>query len=349
MHKVWLLKTLALAELRRGFCAPNPAVGALVVENNEILSEGYHEQAGMPHAEVNALKQLQYPLTNATLYVSLEPCSHWGKMPPCIDEIVRSGIKKVVYAYPDPNPKVKAFDTIGFLQIQGIKCLQIDVNEITHFYESYHHWQGTKRPFVTLKIAQSLNGKIAQKDGSAVALSGVELNSFTHEQRKKADILLTTAQTIVKDNPRLNARLDDEVFTKPLAVIDRKQVLTSAKVLQCVDNIRHLYCADALSCGSIETKPIRVDSDNEMLNLDQIISHLGAQGYHDVWVEAGGKLASSLLKEKLINRMYVYVCGQWLPHDSIDAYVGIEHINETNFKSLTWQKVGKDMVAQIEF
>lgn len=352
MHHFWLMKTLALAKQRRGFCSPNPAVGAVVVRNNVIISEGCHYRAGLEHAEYQALRKLPYPIDDATLYISLEPCSHWGKTPPCIDEIVASGIKTVVFGYEDPNPKVKCFDTFNFLKEKNIECHFVDVPEISDFYQSYAYWHKTGKPFVTLKIAQSMNGKIARAGGHAVSLSGPELNLFTHQKRKSTDIILTTAQTIVADNPQLNVRLDNEELAKPIAVIDRQNtLLSSTQKCHCFNQIRYIYSDKKLvnEMKLQEDLTVGIDTIHDALDLGQVISHLGDLGFHDVWVEAGGKLATSLLNSNLVNRMYVYVCGQWLGQNGVDAYVSSNALTVDDYQQLTWQQMGHDMLAQFEF
>ncbi len=351
MHQHWLKKTLVLAKERRGFCSPNPSVGAIVVRNDELIAKAYHYEAGKPHAEFQALTQLRYPLTDATLYISLEPCSHFGKTPPCVDEIIRSGIKKVVYAFSDPNPLIEGFDTIGFLREKGIDCVQCLVPEITAFYESYAYWVKTKLPFVTLKIAQSLNGKIALSDGKAVKLTGQALNEFTHQKRRQADVILTTARTLIMDNPQLNVRLTNETTNKPIFVLDRqKSLIEIGQTLQCLPNVLTIYYDKALTAMTgLPFKGVPVSCDNKRLNLVEIIQHLGQQGIQDVWVEAGGQLATAMLNQALIQRLYVYISGQWLGSDGIDAYIDTNAITNKQHKPVKWQQVGADMLAQFEF
>lgn len=349
MHQDWLIRTLELAKERKGFCSPNPSVGSVVVREGKELSAAFHSQAGEGHAEYTALKALDYPLTGATLYISLEPCSHWGKTPPCIDEIVRSGISKVVFSYSDPNPLVKPFDTIAFFKKNNIDCKQVQVSEITDFYESYRHWLQTKRPFVTLKIAQSLNGKIALKNGASFALTRDELNAFTHQERKKADIILTTATTIVNDNPLFTARVKDETFKKPLAILDRNLTLKNKmNTFTCLSSATMLFYDKQLQTDvDIKYRPIACV--NQQLNLEEVLEQLGHEGFHDVWVEAGGTLASALLEKKLVNRFYLYLSPCFLSNDSMNAYTNTLGISFEQYKCVSWQQVGQDMRVTFEF
>src|SRR5688572_12392757 len=151
----------ALDEARRGrgLCAPNPAVGAVLVQKDFIVSKGYHHGAGLPHAEVEALADVREDLSQATLYVTLEPCCHQGRTPPCTRFLIERGIKKVVYGHQDPNPVV-AGKGEAELRAAGVEVTHLPLPEVERFYRSYDHWTRTGRPFVTAKLALSLDGKI---------------------------------------------------------------------------------------------------------------------------------------------------------------------------------------------
>ena len=223
-HITYLRQALTLAEHRRGFCAPNPSVGAVVVKNNQVLASGSHWQGGAAHAEVAVLQQLSSTAKGATLYVTLEPCCHWGKTPPCTDLIIRQQIAEVIYAMRDPNPQVSGQGE-RILQQAGISCQPVVVEEVTQFYQSYNHWVHSGKPWVTVKLAMSLDGKIAGEGGRPVAITGADLTTHTHQQRKRADAILTTGRTICYDNPQLNVRLVRESYGKPVYVLDRHLTL----------------------------------------------------------------------------------------------------------------------------
>src|SRR3989344_2995168 len=164
MYQDYLKRALKLAEKRRGFCSPNPAVGAVVVKDGKIIGEGWHEKAGAPHAEVMALASAGSSAAGGILYVTLEPCSHTGRTPPCTDLIIKTGIKAVYYGFKDSNLTVSGQGEF-YLKSAGIACEQIELPEINAFYRSYAHWLKTKKPWVTAKIALSLDEKIASVDG----------------------------------------------------------------------------------------------------------------------------------------------------------------------------------------
>ena len=161
MHSLFLKLALDQAQLGRGHCAPNPSVGAVAVQAGRVLAVGHHLGPGTPHAEQVVLSQLPRGLLDVTLYVTLEPCNHWGRTPPCVDAISQYGIQRVVYAFADPNPIVQANQTPALLRANGVEVCHESVPEINAFYESYRYWLATKRPWVTVKLAQSLDGMIA--------------------------------------------------------------------------------------------------------------------------------------------------------------------------------------------
>ena len=226
MHASFMLKALEQARLGRGLCAPNPAVGAVIVQDGKIIAEGWHKGAGKAHAEQLALEQLPDDATNLTLYVTLEPCNHWGRTPPCALAICKSAVTKVVYGFRDPNPVVAANDTPKILEQQGIEVLHLPLTEIDDFYASYLYWTKTKMPWVTAKIAHSMDGKIGLAQ-QIVHLTNSECQYLTHTKRWQTDVILTTAKTIHADNPRLNARLDGQELKKHVAILDRELSLIS--------------------------------------------------------------------------------------------------------------------------
>src|SRR3990167_3956342 len=206
-------QALSLAQSQRGCCAPNPAVGAVIVKEGQVISTGTHLGSGHPHAEIEALKSLGDQAKGATLIVTLEPCCHFGKTPPCTDQIIKSGIGEVYFVLLDPNPVV-AGKGVTALKKAGIRCELIDLPEIRAFYESYIYWINNHRPWVTAKMALSLDGKIAGPDRVSVNITGKALQQLTHQYRQKSDALLTTINTIIHDNPQLNVRLDHTLVNK---------------------------------------------------------------------------------------------------------------------------------------
>jgi len=350
MHELYLKEALALAAIRRGFCAPNPAVGAVVVKNNQVLATGYHWAAGHPHAEVEALKSLNNQAQDATLYVTLEPCCHFGKTPPCTDLLIRSGIKRVVFGMRDPNPQVtNKSETI--LNKAGIETIYLALPEITHFYRSYTFWWQTKRPYVTAKIALSLDGKIAGAHGRRVNLTGVVAKEFTHQQRKRSDAILTTAKTIICDDPLLNVRLPNETFKKPVYILDsRLSIPLTAKIFDHAERVVLLHDkASQIEVNKFSAKNVQyvaVDRQDDGLHLLQILHLIGKDGVHDLWLEAGGYCFESFVRAKLLQRALIYVAPKWLGETAQTAFSTHNNIFQT-VQQITWQSLGDDSLCEL--
>jgi diaminohydroxyphosphoribosylaminopyrimidine deaminase / 5-amino-6-(5-phosphoribosylamino)uracil reductase len=327
MHEIYLKHALKLAQIRRGFCAPNPSVGAVVVKDDEIIAEGYHWGSGHPHAEVEALNKINDELKDATLYVTLEPCCHTKKKtPPCTELIIARGIKKVVYGFRDPNPQVSGLGEKK-LNEMGINCLYINSPEINEFYQSYQFWWQTGRPFVTAKLAMSLDGKIAGANGQRINITGRAAQLFTHQQRKKSDAILTTAKTIVCDDPVLNVRLPEGEYRKPIYVLDKNSIIPSnAKIFQSAERVTVINKTD----------------------LNEILKEIGRDGIHDLWIEAGGKCFSAFLQAGLIQRAFIYVAPKWLGEKAQTAF-DLDTDIFANAKKYQWQSLEQDAVCELSF
>jgi diaminohydroxyphosphoribosylaminopyrimidine deaminase/5-amino-6-(5-phosphoribosylamino)uracil reductase len=322
----YLKLALNLAQKWRGFCAPNPSVGAIIVKNNQVISEGEHLGPGHPHAEVVALNQVEKDIEDATLYVTLEPCCHWGRTPPCTERIAQSGIKKVVYGFRDPNPKMNGQGE-QTLQELGVECRYVQLEAIDEFYESYAWWWNNKKPWVTAKLAISLDGKIAGKNGEPISITGQELKQFTHEWRKRSDAILTTAKTIINDDPAFNARLYGEVIPKAVYIIDRNlEIPVSAKIFQTAKEVMVFQ--------------------NE--SLSEILEKIAEDGVHDLWVEAGGQLFTSLLTENLVQRAFVYVAPKIIGSGGVEGFIAENNVFR-NAKDIRWENYGADVVCEMRW
>jgi diaminohydroxyphosphoribosylaminopyrimidine deaminase/5-amino-6-(5-phosphoribosylamino)uracil reductase len=348
-----LLFALAQAKTRRGFCAPNPAVGAVLVNHaQEIIASGFHWAAGHPHAEIEVLTKISSIPSDATLYVTLEPCCHYGRTPPCTEAIIQSGIKQVVYAYRDPNPVV-AGKGENILNDAGISCIYFSIPEIDIFYQSYTYWQKTKLPFVTAKMALTLDGKIAGKNSEPITITGETINRHTHYQRKKHDAILTTSKTIIADNPQLNARIDSEVIAKPIYILDSDLSLTpNVKIFKTAKTITLFHKADIAEMNKQKflesgVRCVGVEHDSNGLNLHQILQQIGQDGIHDLWIEAGGKCFSSFLNQKLLQRALIYIA----PHTKAEGKSAFPMGTENNFSARTirWEQFGRDVLCEMNW
>lgn len=326
-EKKYLKSALTLAEIRRGFCAPNPCVGAVLVKDSRVIATGYHWENGSFHAEIDALNKIEPTLAKgATLYVTLQPCCHTDKKtPPCTDLIIQRGIAKVIYGFRDPNPAVNN-KTDKILQQAGIECIHLPLPQIDNFYTSYQFWWQYKKPFTTAKLAMSLDGKIAGEHGKRIQLTGHIAQQFTHQQRKQADAILTTAKTIRFDNPSLNSRIDNVVYKKPLYILDSKlNIPATAKIFNTAKNVTLFHSTDLTqqhrdNFSQHKIRFIPIQNDKYGLNLLKVLKYIAQDGCHDLWVEAGGQCFESLVKKHLLQRAFIYVAPLWLRENSHLAF-----------------------------
>ncbi len=347
-HAFYLHQALDCASQRRGFCAPNPAVGAVVVKDQKIIATGTHWAAGHPHAEVAALNKVGDAAKGAILYVTLEPCCHYGKTPPCTELIMQRGISKVIYAYQDPNPQVAG---LGAQQLQqaGIECEFFFLQSVHDFYRSYHYWWQHHQPWVCAKIALSQDGKIAGPHGEPVKITGAACDRYTHQCRYQTDAILTTATTVLKDNPQLNARYHQTVTPKPIYVLDSQlRTPLDAKIFQTSQQVTLFYdqvvAAERMqSYFAHNVRCVAVPSNNYGLDLQAVLAVIGDDGMHDLWVEAGGRCFESLVQQKIINSALMYISQQALGNNAQAAFSPtFDPLQSAS--SAEWSMLGDDKV-----
>jgi diaminohydroxyphosphoribosylaminopyrimidine deaminase/5-amino-6-(5-phosphoribosylamino)uracil reductase len=353
LDSYYLSLALEQAKQYRGFCAPNPAVGAIIVsEAGELLATGSHKGPGLPHAEIDALSKLEYSTLNATIYVTLEPCCHYGRTPPCTEALIQSGIKRVVYAYRDPNPIVAGNGELA-LQAAGLLCEHISLSEINDFYKSYHSWHITNKPTITAKIALTLDGKIADENSQPIKITGDQMNAYTHHQRRVHDAILTTAKTIEADNPQLNVRSQNEVFRKPLYVLDTLLTIPlNSKVFTSTKSITLFHSELAPKANkekliALGARCIEVKLHLEKLDLTEIVAQIGKDGIHDLWIEAGGKCFSAFVSQQLVHRALIYIA----PHsigDGLSAFQS-DFVAMLLKQEKHWEQIGQDVLCVMDF
>ncbi|MGE3919877.1 MAG: bifunctional diaminohydroxyphosphoribosylaminopyrimidine deaminase/5-amino-6-(5-phosphoribosylamino)uracil reductase RibD [Gammaproteobacteria bacterium] len=349
-HEHYLLEALKLAEMRKGFCAPNPSVGAVLVKDNEIIGKGYHEACGLPHAEVEAIKNVKNP-KDATLYVTLEPCCHFGRTPPCTELIIQSGIQAVYYGFSDPNPIVSNQGD-KLLKEAGIDCKKLSIPEIESFYKSYAYWHRTKRPFVTAKIALSLDGKIAGANRKPITITGNSAKSFTHHHRLHSDAILTTADTINLDDPQLNVRLNQEILAKPIYIIDTNlKTLPTSQIFKTAGSVTIFHSNQLKTTTSLreDTRYLPIALNDGFLDLSSILDQIGQDDCHDLWVEAGGLLFKSLINAHFLQRAYVIIGPKFLGTEAYSSAFNKPFDLANDAKLLKWENLGDDGLMTIDY
>ena len=309
----WMKRTLALARRGAGTCRPNPRVGALVVQDNTCRGQGWHKKAGQEHAEVLALKEAGTFSRDSTLYVSLEPCNHYGKTNPCVAAIIEAGISRVVVAMKDPNSSVTG-GGIAELRKAGISVeLGVLEDEAKQLNLGWIHWIKTGRPLVLLKLAISLDGK-AGKNSEQVWISSAVSQSQVQRLRRYADAVVVGAGTVLTDNPRLSNRTGRG--EQPLRIVLDSQARTDPKslVYQQKDGKAMLVTCPGVSEERLnlfqEAAPnvecLEIHRTASGVDLEELLRRLGERGVQTLLCEGGPRLASSLLSQGLCDHLILY-------------------------------------------
>jgi diaminohydroxyphosphoribosylaminopyrimidine deaminase / 5-amino-6-(5-phosphoribosylamino)uracil reductase len=324
---------LSLAYKGSGFTSPNPAVGAVIVKNGVVVGKGYHRAAGKPHAEIEALNDAGDTAKDAVLYVTLEPCNHFGRTPPCTEKILNAGIKHVVIAMKDPNPNVKG-GGIETLKAHGIKVsLNILKKEAEKLNEAFIFHTKNKRPFVTLKCAATLDGRIATSTGNSKWITGPESRKYVHQLRHSSDAIMVGLGTVLKDDPSLTTRLEKIRCQDPKRIIldSHLKIPEKARLLNLNSPAESIIVTTEGIAKArrkkIEDKGARIitaTSKNKKIDLYSLMDQLGAMHITSLLIEGGSRLIYSALTEKIVNKILFFyapkiLCGD----DGIPISTGI--------------------------
>lgn len=315
-----MARALELAAQGRLTCRPNPAVGALLVQGDEVVGEGYHHRSGGPHAEVHALEAAGEHARGATLYVTLEPCAHQGRTPPCADALIAAGIARVVAAMEDPNPQV-AGEGFAALRAAGI---EVEVGEgeteAIELNRGFVSRMTRGRPWLRLKLGGSLDGRTALPSGESHWITSEASRDDVQQLRAASCCILTGIGTILTDDPRLDLRHPDIEAPQPMRAILDTQLRTPADARL----IEHggpvvVYTADAARSGplhEVNVAVVEVPRAGDRLDLDAVLADLAEREVNLVQVEAGATLAGSLLAEDLVDEFVLYQAGVVLGADA---------------------------------
>lgn len=345
---------LKLAKTAKGKTNPNPMVGAVIVKDGMIVGTGIHRKAGEAHAEVHAFQMAGEHAKGATLYVTLEPCSHYGKTPPCANLVKDSGVRRVVVATLDPNPLVSG-KGVQIIREAGIEVeVGLLEKEAYKLNERFIHNMLTKRPFVTLKYAMTLDGKIATHTGHSKWISGEESRLSVHRLRNEVDAILVGIGTVLKDNPLLTTRLPDQQGKNPIRVIldSRLQIPMDANVLN--DEAKTIIAtttdANPKKIAELEKRNITFiycSKDQNGICLEEMLEQLYKHGITDVLVEGGGEVNASFVRAGLVNKYVIYVAPKLLGgRHSISPIAGedVERMDfaaQVEFESV--EQIGEDL------
>ncbi len=349
----FMRRALCLAKKANYKTSPNPMVGAVIVKDGKIISEGYHKKAGMPHAEAEAISKSSYELKDATLYVTLEPCCHRNKKtPPCTEAILTSGIKRVVVAMRDPNPEVNG-KGIEILRAHGIEViegvLESKAKKLNEFYIKYIT---TKMPFVILKIAMTLDGKIATPEGESKWITSEESRKLVHKLRSQVDALITASGTVLADNPQLTSRIKGG--KDPVRVIIDPELKIPSnynvykpppKTIAVVKaGLANSYKAKILLSQGVEI----LENNSERIDLYWLMKELGNRGIISVMIEGGSSLNAYALKDKIVDKLMIFIAPKIIGGKDSFPCVGGNFYRKLNeayqIENLTVKKLREDIL-----
>ena len=353
---------MALQEARKGVgrTSPNPSVGAVVVKNGNVVGKGYHKRAGLPHAEPNALQAAGKKARGATIYVTLEPCNHVGRTPPCTEAILAAGIKRAVIGMVDPNPKV-AGRGAEYLAAHGVavivgaleeQCREINLPFIKH--------STTGLPWVIMKAGMSLDGRIAAGSGQRTSITGIQAHRFVHRLRDRVDAILIGVETALIDNPSLTTRLpgrrtghdperiilDTNLRLSPHAVMLKQESAASTRI----------FCgpqAAAANRRALEQAGARVTqvgvTGDQGLDLRAVLTALGNSMINSVLVEGGGRVHGSFLRQGLVDEVYLFMAPTFFGAAGVPVvdFAGIETKVLPALKYMQTRRLGDDIMIRV--
>jgi diaminohydroxyphosphoribosylaminopyrimidine deaminase/5-amino-6-(5-phosphoribosylamino)uracil reductase len=358
-HEFYMAKVLELAKSGWGRTNPNPLVGAILVKNNIIISCGYHQAYGFPHAEVNAIMNNKEKLDDSILYVNLEPCSHFGKTPPCAKAIIETGIKNVVIAMIDPNPKVQG-NGVKMLKEAGINViLGVLEKEARKLNEIFITYITKNKPFVIMKSAMTLDGKIASVAGDSKWITGTGSRNYVHELRDRVSAIMVGIQTIIMDNPSLTTRLPHKEGKDPIRIIvdSKGRLPLDSQVLNKDNNVRVILA----TTSQIESKKeqqllekgvtiIKADQVDGKVDLKQVIKKLYELGIDSVLIEGGGMLNASALTAGIVDKVILFIAPKIIGGKSAPTPVegeGVNFISEClRLHDITIDRIEDDLVYE---
>jgi diaminohydroxyphosphoribosylaminopyrimidine deaminase/5-amino-6-(5-phosphoribosylamino)uracil reductase len=352
----WMKRALRLAEAGRGRTSPNPMVGAVLVKRGKVVGEGYHAKIGEAHAEIIALRQAGKGARGAVLYLNLEPCTHFGRTPPCVPQVIKAGLRRAVIGMEDPNPLVNG---------KGIEALRksgLDVKvgvlgkECRKLNEAFCKYILKRQPFVALKVAATLDGKIAARNGDSKWISGEASRRLVHRLRGRVDGVLVGIGTVLRDDPLLTARTKKGKEPYRIVLDSRLKIPEDAKVFEHSPSEVILATTRSAPHGKIERlerKGVQVlimDSKEGKVDLKACLNKLGEIGLMSILVEGGSKINGSFLDEGLIDKFFLFLSPKWLGDPQAPGIFGgrgVSSLKEAvELKETKTRRIGEDIFVE---
>ena len=326
MEEKYLRRAIELAKRGTGFVNPNPLVGAVIVKNGRIIGEGYHERYGGLHAERNALANAAESPNGADIYVTLEPCCHYGKQPPCTTAIVEAGIKNVYIGSADPNPLVSGKGA-QYLKDNGINVVtDILRQECDALNDIFFCYITQKRPYIILKAAMTIDGRTASRTGDARWISNELSRANVHLTRKRCAAIMVGIGTVLADDPMLDCRIEDP--SDPVRVIcdSSLRIPKTSKIMRSADSIRTIIATvskDAARIAELEAMGAEVVTmEGRCVDVKTLIYKLGEIGLDSVLVEGGATLSASVLETGLVDKLDIYIAPKIIGGENAKPVIG---------------------------
>lgn len=351
-------RAIEISKRGEGYTSPNPLVGAVIIKDEKIIGEGYHELYGGPHAEVNAFNNAIEDVKDATMYVTLEPCSHFGKTPPCVNKIIEKGISKVIIGMKDPNPLV-AGKGIEILRANGIEVkVGVLEEEIKKMNEIFIKYITQNKPFCILKTAMTLDGKISSYTGDSKWITNELSRKYVHQIRHKVSAIMVGIGTVLKDNPRLTTRLDDRYLDPIRIIVDTNgRVPLDANVL----NIKSKSKTIIATTEKIDDQKIQLIKEkggeviitplkNGKVDLTDLMSQLARMKIDSILLEGGSTLNYSALEQGIVDKILSFIAPKIIGGKNAKTPVGGQgraYIDDAFIlKDMTMSKFNEDILIE---
>jgi diaminohydroxyphosphoribosylaminopyrimidine deaminase / 5-amino-6-(5-phosphoribosylamino)uracil reductase len=346
---------MKLALKAKGRTSPNPLVGAVVVKDRQIIGKGYHKKSGASHAETVALNEAADKAKGATLYVTLEPCAHFGRTPPCVNRIIKSGVKEVVIGMIDPNP-LNNGKGVKLLKQHGIKVrVGLLEDELKKMNEVFIKYITKRMPFVTVKVAQSLDGRIATRTGDSKWITSDRSRQYAHRLRRNFDAVMVGINTVLRDNPKLDAWFSSK---QPVKIIVDTQLSTPSHANIFLKGSVIVVTLSASLGQETENRSIlakkarilEVKEKDGQINLKDMLKKLAALEITNILVEGGGTLIGALVDEGLVDRVLFFITPKIIGgKDAISSVMGrgISRVDKAiRLKEVKLSRMGEDFLIE---
>lgn len=366
-EKKFMLRAIELAKLGTGWTNPNPLVGAVIVKDGKIIGEGFHHRYGDLHAEREALKNCTENGNNpqgATIYVTLEPCCHFGKQPPCTHAVVEAGIKKVVVGSRDPNPLVHGKGN-AYLRENGIEVIEdFLIEECDRLNPIFFHYITTKTPYVALKYAMTMDGKIATKTGESKWITGEKSRQFVHALRNRYAGIMCGIGTVLADDPLLNCRLEGGSDPVRIIVDSKLRIPMESQIVKTAEKITTLIvCSEkenvkslqSEKCFQLESKGVEVLEaaclEDGRIDLVWLMKVLGQRKIDSVLIEGGGTVNYSAISSGIVDYIYAFIAPKIFGGEAKTPVIGtgVQIPSDSyNFKMVKTREIGGDLLVEFE-